>query len=99
MKTVSIYGASDDLIEVSGIPGADEFASYKTPIDFAIWHSTGEMRITAIYGTNGCWSFALGQTGEEESFPDWPVRITQHERGYSTLVEIDVPDGSIWRKL
>jgi hypothetical protein len=93
MKTLTMYGASDDLVEADGIPGADEFDCYQPRPGEDIHASFvlgGRMRIRAIY--DGCWSFAIGQVEEETPLPDWPIRISQHERGYSTLVEIDVPD-------
>ena len=99
MRTLTIYGASDDLIEMEGVPGADEFGAWGNG-EGGIRGSFvlgGQMRILAIYGKRGCWSFALGQVDEGIPFPDWPIRIKQNlirgEVGYSTQVEIDVPDG------
>ncbi len=94
--TVKFSGASDDLIEVEGCEGADEFNSYER--GRAVWHGelfdgTDMMRIHAIY--DGCWSFAVGQCDESEPLPNWPVRIGQHDDpGYSTLLEIDAPVGT-----
>ena len=90
MKTASFYGASDDLIEIAGVPGADEFNICKDGPYIATFNLGGKVRIHAFY--DGCWSFAVGQVDEDIPLPDWPIRITQHEKGYSTQLEIDVPD-------
>lgn len=91
MKTAKFYGASDDLIEVEGIKGENEFtASADGPLA-ASFNLGGKMRVHAFY--DGCWSFAVGQVDEDIPLPAWPVRITQHpETKYTVLLEIDVPD-------
>lgn len=91
MKTFSMYGASDDLIEASGVRGAKEFYSLEDGTYHGSFNLGGKMRIHAIY--DGCWSFAVGQIDEEIPLPDWPIRIGRTpECAYSTLLEIDVPD-------
>jgi hypothetical protein len=94
---IRIYGASDDLVEVEGCAGADEFNVYgQGPV---MWHgdlvapSGDTMRAHAVF--DGCWSIALGQVTEDHPFPEWPVKIRQHTNcDYSTMVEIDAPDGT-----
>lgn len=101
---IRIYGASDDLIEVEGCPGGDEFNSYQLGADGApgalMWRgdfrapSGNIMRAYAVL--DGCWSIALGQADDELHFPSWPVTITQHpDTTYSTMAEIDAPDGTV----
>ena len=90
MQTAIFYGSSDDLIEIEGVMGGDEFNIIKDGPYIATFNLGGKMRVHALY--DGCWSFAIGQVDEDISLPDWPFRITQHERGYSTQLEIDVPD-------
>jgi hypothetical protein len=93
MKTLQMFGASDDLIEVSGIKGADEFNIVKDGPYITSFNISGKIRIHAIY--DGCWSFAPGQVDEDIPLPNWPIRIKQsEEKDYSTLLEIDVPDDS-----
>lgn len=98
MKTIRIYGASDDLVEIEGdVPGCDEYdvggprlvmARFLVgPLD----SGTVGLRVFAIY--DGCWSFAIGQVGESRPLPGWPIRITQSsDVPYSVQIEIDVPD-------
>lgn len=92
MKTMTMYGASDDLIEIGGVPGADEFYAEGLGDDLVqgSFILGGRMRIRVLY--DGCWSFAISQLDEGFPIPEWPIRITNHERGYSILLEIDVPD-------
>ena len=98
MPTVTIYGASDDLIEVEGVPGADEFNVYsdkKVCATLLLHHAEEEqMAVHAVY--DGCWSFAVAQVDEEHPLPAWPVRVGQSLGvPYSTQLEIDVPDGTV----
>jgi hypothetical protein len=90
MQTVKIYGSSDDLIEISGVIGGDEF--YIGENDQSIFVLGGKMQITAIFGRNGCWHFAVGQVNEDIPLPSWPMSIRQHMNGYSVELTIEVPD-------
>jgi hypothetical protein len=94
---ITIYGAFDDLIEIEGCDGADEYPTYgKGPVawraDLIAPGGQEAMRVYAIY--EECWSFAISQTMEDIPLPAWPVKISQHDSGYSTLVEIDAPAGT-----
>lgn len=100
--TIKFTGGSDDIIEVEGCEGADEFTSYEDgPV---MWHGdlvapggTDVMRVTALFDfkQSGCWSFAVGQALEEVPLPDWPIQIRQHpEVEYSVLLEVDAPAGT-----
>lgn len=99
MKTFSIYGASDDLVETDGVNGCDEFnvnpqgeSGYAGT--FVLSGGGQTMKIHAFY--DGCWHFSPAQLDEGVDLPAWPMRITAHrirdEIGYSTLIEVDVPD-------
>lgn len=92
---ITIYGASDDLIEVEGCDGADEFNSYERgPV---MWRGDliapdgDAMRVHALY--DGCWSVAVGQVDEDKPLPDWDIDVFQ-EGHYSTGVKIDAPQGT-----
>jgi hypothetical protein len=99
---ITIYGASDDLVEVDGCEGADEFGAYGSKANEVNWHGdlvapgTGaaeQMRVTAIY--DGCWHFAIGQVDEDVPLPPWGTGIGQHpEVSYSALLSIDAPAGT-----
>jgi hypothetical protein len=95
---IEIYGASDDLIEVEGCEGADEFGADGK----GCWQADliapdgGAMRIRAEYDPDGsgCWVISLSQVDESAPFPDWGNGVNQAENGYSTLVRIDAPEGT-----
>lgn len=95
---IKIYGASDDLVEVEGCEGADEFNTYeggKVMWRGDLFAPNGEqMRAYALY--DGCWHVAVGQVDERVPFPSWPVRHEQSDVvKYSTAVVIDAPDGTV----
>jgi hypothetical protein len=99
VSKVTIYGASDDLVEVTGCDGADEFTHYN-----GIWHGDliapdgWAMRVHAYYDRDGCWQVGAGQVAEDTALPDWPVQLVQPGTGpvpkYSTGLTVEVPDGT-----
>lgn len=97
MKTFTIYGSSDDLVETSGVPGTDEFNIISSGDHVGTFILGQRIRIEVYY--DGVWSFALAQVEEEIRFPDWPIRISQADNGYSTYIEIDVPDNTTFARL
>ncbi|WP_166344978.1 hypothetical protein [Phytoactinopolyspora limicola] len=97
--TILIYGASDDLVEVQGCRGAEEFSHY----DQGPWRAdliapNGEqMRVHVLF--DGCWHVAVGQVDEDVPLPQWPLRFEQGQRGdgspgYSVVLCVDAPDGT-----
>ena len=91
MPVMHMYGTSDDLVEVIGITGADEFNVNEQDRYAGSFNLGGKLRIHAIY--DGCWSFAVGQVDENIPIPDWRVRVRQSPQvSYSTCLEIEVPD-------
>jgi len=54
----------------------------------------GEQRlhVSGIYGqSNVCWHVGIAPGDEDEPLPDWPMRWSA--KGYTTVLEIDVPEG------
>jgi len=96
---ITIYGASDDLVEVAGCEGADEFSSDRWSADL-IAPDGSEMTVHCWYGLGGCWQAGAGQVDEDHQLPAWPVTITQapamnpDNPGYSALLTIDAPEGT-----
>ena len=106
-KTINIYGASDDLIEVEGAHTNVDEEGNETDGEFDAYGGSNvivgfldiakRVRVACIY--NGVWSFAPGahfanaHTADDESLPvGWSFRITQHPQvGYSALLEITLP--------
>jgi hypothetical protein len=101
---ITFYGASDDLVEVAGCAGADEFYVASTPSGAVCWHgdlvaplATEQMRVSAFIGEDGCWHLALGQPLESVPFPAWPASFrqgTQHEAEYSVVLTVSAPEGT-----
>lgn len=98
-KTVRFYGASDDLVEIEGIEGADEFNVGDGRIwqaGFVIESRPFKMLVSALYGPGGVWSFAPGMVDDGDPLPPWPMRIGQcQDPLYSTTLEIDVPADAV----
>jgi hypothetical protein len=96
---ITIYGASDDLVEVDGCEGADEFNEDDWFGDL-IAPDGSRMRVYVRYELSGCWSAGVGQGDEDEQLPGWPVTITQAPAmnpanpGYSALLTVDAPEGT-----
>lgn len=96
---ITISGASDDLIEVSGCEGADEFYGDRWQGDL-VASADEQMRVHCWYDDDGCWQVGVGQVIEDVQLPPWPVTITQapamnpENLGYSALLSIDAPGGT-----
>lgn len=81
MHEVTIYGASDDLIEVEGdAPGCDE---YNTDHAVFILRGSGEVtggvtRVTVDYGAGGCWMIGVAPVDEDVSM--LPMTMGQQPR-------------------
>jgi len=100
---ITIYGASDDLVEVAGCEGADEFnpgGNDRWQGDLVGPDASEQMRVHCWYDDDGCWQVGVGQTIEDVQLPPWPVTITQAPAmnpanpGYSALLSIDAPEGT-----
>ena len=96
---ITIYGASDDLVEVEGCEGADEFtvdSRNRWQGDLVALGGTEQMRVRAEFDPDGsgCWVISLSQTDESVPFPAWGNGVEQSSSGYSTLVSVDAPDGT-----
>ena len=88
-KTLRVFGASDDLLEVRGMV-EDEFDGK------GVLHleSNGILIVVhPIYA--GSWGFAVTtEVGDDcDLMPDWPIRCSFGEDvQFSETLEIDVPD-------
>ncbi|MFV2172404.1 hypothetical protein ACFHW2_11520 [Actinomadura sp. LOL_016] len=95
---IVIYGASDDLVQVEGCPGADEFNVYGDgPV---MWRGDliapgGDAMRVHVLLADGCWHIAIGQADESIPLPSWPFRIVNTpDCGYSVVALITAPDGT-----
>lgn len=99
---IVIFGVTDDLVEVSGCEGADEFdvgLAGRWQADLVAPGGTEQMRVHCWYD-DGCWQVGVGQVLEECQLPLWPVSIAQAPAmnpanpGYSAMLSIDAPEGT-----
>lgn len=96
MKTVTIFGASDDLIEVCGdIEGCDEFNNCaQGPYMGCVHIEAGDfhLQVHAIYA--GGWGFGITtEGGDYDEYPPWDIkREFGTESSYSETVTVEVPD-------
>ena len=95
MKTIKIYGASDDLIEVEGgCKGCDEYSTGETgPLMGMVQLHAGDnfVKIHCIY--EGSWAFAICPQDGDFDFMPWVVaRTFGKDSPYSETVLISVPD-------
>ena len=95
-ETLTIYGASDDLVEADGIEGADEFGTSGHWIGMIVAPGGDTAMIYVDYRRNGCWTVALGRYDEDYALPSWGVEIVSDDSlcGYSTVARIRLPKGS-----
>ena len=86
-KHLTIYGASDDLIEVEGdVPGCDEYSGEKAT--FVVAGIRVHVRFT------GNWVVGVEPIDEDVPPTATNMRLSIHERGYSAQLDLDVPGGS-----
>lgn len=94
MTTIRINGASDDLVEVAGCKGADEF-TYPSQGPWRgdlIAPDGGQLRLH-VFLSDGCWQVAVGQVDENVALPDWPLSFRQ-ESSYAVELAVEAPDGT-----
>jgi len=101
MALLTVYGASDDLVEISGIKGADEFNCNGSWVG-VIEAPDGDTALLYVdYRNNGCWTVTVGRFEEDYKLPTWAVVISSKDElcRYSTYAEIIVPDGTTVKEL
>lgn len=96
MAEVLIHGASDDLVEISGIEGADEFNCNGNWTGLLTAPNGDTAFVYVDYRSNGTWTTAFGLWDEDYKLPQWPIEVTTGDdfNFYTTLTKITVPDGT-----
>ena len=93
MKSLKFHGYSDDTFGEYALTNDDvDNCASGTPIQCRLDSSDGSMIITGQYNRNknGCWDIAIGQIDEDTPIPNWHMQFTAE--GYSTILEVYVPD-------
>jgi hypothetical protein len=83
--TVTIYGASDDLVEVEGaVSGCDEYNTEDA--SFVLIGDSGQARVRCWYGRKGVWGIAISPV--DDGIPLLPATIESADSGYSAQATI-----------
>lgn len=95
MPTLTVYGASDDLIEADGIDGADEYNA----VDGGRLEVTGpngqRFYIYAVNTPGAVWLVGVTQVDEDIPIPNWPMTLRQSKAcRYSSELVVDCPEGT-----
>ncbi len=99
MAKILISGSSDDLVEIEGVEGADEFSLGTGDGWTGILEApNGETALVYVdYRPGGTWTVALGQFEEDYKLPAWPQSFVA-DGGYSVVATVEVPDGTTIRE-
>lgn len=83
-STVTLYGASDDLIEIEGdVSGCDEYNAEDE--HFVLVGTEAKVRVRVWFTRRGVWAIAVAPC--DEDVPMLPVQITGS--GYSARAVVD----------
>lgn len=98
MKTLKFYGASDDLFEMDG-DESEEWGCYNRLASVLVEHDGERLLVVGLYDgpgdvSDGCWAIGVQLFREGDSVPPWPVRLETHNRKYSPVLVLEVPDGA-----
>lgn len=97
MRTLTFYGASDDLFECddSARRDTEEIGCYRGPAMYRVQDGDAGLLVVGLYAPNnvvGCWSVGISQLDEDKPLPDWPMVFKAE--GYSVRLVITVPDSA-----
>lgn len=92
VSKLTIYGASDDLIELEGaiddeysIGSADDWEAIITADD-------KEIRVFAAYLSCGVWAVSAAPVEDGVPMPDWNIRLENApDNDYSSALVMDLP--------
>src|SRR5690348_4463487 len=97
---IAIYGAADDLVEVRGDVGDEEFTA-SSDDDWSadlIGPDGAQMHVFAAYLPSGCWVVGACPADEDTPMAPWPVTTRgangDGEPSYSGILVIDAPEGT-----
>jgi hypothetical protein len=98
-RTLTFYGASDDLFECDDSAGRDteEIGAYNTVPAYEVKTPDGAgLQVIGVYASgdmkNAVWASGIAPLDEDVPIPAWPVRFALGRRGYSAALIIEVPD-------
>lgn len=99
MSTLTIYGASDDLVETEG-EFVEEFQAYSAWRGSIDSPDGDSLIVTAEFGKPGSdaeWTLGIENSG---TWPAWPIRFGERpDREGDPALIIEVPAGTVVREL
>lgn len=98
MPSITVYGASDDLVTVDGCPGGDEFNVDNGHFEGDLIAPGGDtVHVTVRFtdeAEDGAWKVTLG-AAENVPYGNWPTDYqTRYQHAEDDLVIIDAPPGT-----
>lgn len=99
MKTLQFYGSSDDNFCVEGGGHDDEINNCAdgSTMAYTVKHGGEGLIVTGQYAPEsipGVWTIGVAPLDEDVPLPEWVIRFSLAERGYSSMLTIEVPDGA-----
>lgn len=93
MSMITIYGASDDLVEVEG-EFSEEFSAYNGWRGRVIAPNGQHLIVTAEYSKTGddYWTLGVENTG---TWPAWPIQFAEAPHEGDPAIIIEVPAGTV----
>ena len=111
-RTLKLYGASDDLFEIEGTRRGEPdeigcFDQMEGPPAVLLQSTSegGRLVVIASYAPGqgkkapATWAIGLAPADENVPLPSWPMRWALGGRGYTTELQIDVPDDTTVEQL
>ena len=93
MSTITIYGASDDLVEVEG-EFEEEFSAHGRWRGLVVAPNGQELVLTAEYSKTGEDFWTLG-VETSTTWPAWGIQFAEAPHVGDPAIIIDVPAGTI----
>lgn len=89
MADLTIYGASDDLVEIEGVAGADEYNA--EDVRLLVTCPDGRAaEVHVAYVSGGVWAITYQPSDEDVEAPEGRIDCN----GYTARLTLDVPDGT-----
>ena len=91
---ISIYGASDDLVEIDAGTKSDEVGCYDKPVTITVTDAAGHgarfiVEYAPEHASSGKAVWRIGVEPLDEDVPmPWPITMKLGGRGYSAVAQI-----------
>ncbi len=108
MRTIKIYGTSDDLFEIEGSKKEepDEIGCYDKPVAVSIIDKQGNgLIVGGFYSLNkwksetSSWKIVIELLEEDKHLPNWNMKWGTNSNGYSPELTIEIPDDAVIKQI